>query len=222
MRIPVLISLLALMAAGSLNSLTAALPPIKLSGGLSGFPLHFGPWAGRTERLDPRIVSQSGAEQAFNGSYRSRTGEIVSLYIGYRGSPFIENENFFHSPSVCLPSLGWRTEVSTDHRITGIPVFGHITVRKMVIEKMGLRQLVYYWFQTKSKVSPNVHINRFHLAQHALSRDNTYDLFIRPITPLQPGEAIGSAERRLDQFVRTMMAELLLFLKHHHQPAHRG
>ena len=71
-------------------------------------------------------------------------------------------------------------------------------------------------------MSPNVHINRFHLAQHALSRDNTYDLFIRPITPLQPGEAIGAAERRLDRFVRTMTAELLLFLKHHHQPAHRG
>jgi hypothetical protein len=44
-------------------------------------------------------------------------------------------------------------------------------------------------------------------------RDNTYDLFVRPITPVYAGESIQDAEARMDQFVREMMPVLLLFLK---------
>jgi len=44
-------------------------------------------------------------------------------------------------------------------------------------------------------------------------RDNTHDLFIRPITPIYPGESIEDAEKRMDGFVRDMMTTLLQFLK---------
>jgi hypothetical protein len=56
-------------------------------------------------------------------------------------------------------------------------------------------------------------VNRFHLAIHAIKRDNTHDLFIRLITSLQPGESVEDAEKRMDQFAREMMTELLRFLK---------
>jgi len=68
-------------------------------------------------------------------------------------------------------------------------------------------------FQTKSRTSYDVNINRFHLAVHAIKRDNTYDLFIRPITPIYPGESVQDAEKRMDQFVRDMTPALLKFLK---------
>ena len=90
--------------------------------------------------------------------------------------------------------------------------FSTIVVRKMVIEKMGSRQLVFYWFQTKSHVSSDVNINRLHLTLHALKSDNTHDLFIRPITLIGPNENVTVAEKRLDQFVRDMMETLLKFL----------
>jgi hypothetical protein len=48
---------------------------------------------------------------------------------------------------------------------------------------------------------------------HAIKRDNTYDLFIRPITVIGRTETIESAEERLDEFVREMMAALLKFLQ---------
>jgi hypothetical protein len=78
----------------------------------------------------------------------------------------------------------------------------------MWIEKMGQKQLVYYWFQTRDHVAADVDRNRFHLFLHALSRDNTYDLFIRPMTPLFPGETRQDAEIRLDRFVRNLSAAL--------------
>jgi hypothetical protein len=82
----------------------------------------------------------------------------------------------------------------------------------MVIEGFGGRQLVYFWFQTKSKTTHDKNINRFHLALHAIKRDNTHDLFIQTLTPLKSSETIEDAQARLDKFVREMMQPLIDFL----------
>jgi exosortase D (VPLPA-CTERM-specific) len=201
-----------LLVVGTLSYATAALPQVRIQNGFTQFPLKINGWQGRLETIDTKIIQLSGAENAFNGIYRSQTGDVVSLYIGYRGSPFVESENFFHSPSVCLPSLGWVTLAISNHEISGVPEFDKIVVRKMLIEKMGYRQLVYYWFQTKNRVSSNVNLNRLHLMYHALRKDITHDLFIRPMTPLKPTETAKDAGDRLDQFVRDMTGSLLDFL----------
>lgn len=208
----VIVSAVLLIFVGLLSYATAALPPVRINNGFTQFPLKINGWHGRVENMDSKIIQLSGAEDAFNGIYRFSAENIVSLYIGYRASPFNESENFFHSPNICLPSLGWQTLTMSAHEISEVPGFDRIVVRKMLIEKMGYRQLVYYWFQTKSRVSSNVNVNRLHLTLHALRRDNTHDLFIRPITPLMPGETVESASVRLDQFVRVMMDALLKFL----------
>ncbi len=211
-QISIVVSSIFLILAGILGYAAASLPPLIINKGLTNFPLQFNQWKGRPEDIEARIIALSGAEDAFNGIYRSLNGKLVSLYIGYRGSPFTESENFFHSPNVCLPSIGWKTLASANHKITDVAGFNAIVVRKMLIEKMGYRQLVFYWFQTKSQVSADVNINRLHLTLHALRSDNTHDLFIRPITPLGPDENMAVAEKRLDQFVRDMMDTLLKFL----------
>ena len=126
---------------------------------------------------------------------------------------FLANENFFHSPTVCLPASGWEEKEIAKHLIKDVPRFGSITVTRMIIERMGTRELVYFWFQTKDKATHDKNINRFHLALHALARDNTYDLFIRPIMHINEGERVEDAEKRMDQFVREMMTEMLKFLQ---------
>jgi exosortase D (VPLPA-CTERM-specific) len=206
------VTVILLLTGGVLAVMVAKLPPVRLPEAVGSFPLALDQWQGRAETLDSRIVALSGAEEAFNAAYFSPSGEIVSLYMGYRGSPFTESENFFHSPDVCLPSLGWKTVESGNHVIQAVPGFGRLRVSKMLIEKTGVRQLVYYWFQTRNRTSSNVHLNRLHLSLHALARDNTYDFFVRPITPLGALEPISSAEERLDGFVRSLMAAMGPFL----------
>jgi hypothetical protein len=83
----------------------------------------------------------------------------------------------------------------------------------MLVQIYSEKRLVYYWFQTKDKASHDKNINRFHLAMHALKKDNTHDLFIRPITPIGPQEQIADAQKRMDGFVRCMMETLLSFLE---------
>jgi hypothetical protein len=83
----------------------------------------------------------------------------------------------------------------------------------MVIEKGGVRQLLYFWFQTKDEATYDKNINRFHLSIHALRRNNTHDLFIRTVTTLSETESIENAQKRLDGFTREMMTALLQYLK---------
>jgi exosortase D (VPLPA-CTERM-specific) len=205
------VSFLILTGLLSLNSKN--LPHIDIKDGITSFPLSFNVWKGKAEELDPEIIKLSGAENSFNATYEDTSNHIVSLYIGYRGSPFVESENFFHSPSVCLPSSGWKTLASQKHAVNNVQKFGKIIVQAMLVDKLGQKQLVYFWFQTKRRISNNININRYHLALHAIQRDNTYDLFIRPIMPVMPDEKLEDAEKRMDQFVRDMMGTLIPFLK---------
>jgi EpsI family protein len=208
-----MLSSLLLILVGILGLSTAALPRMALTDGFAQFPLDIDVWKGRTESLDIDIVKQSGAEETLNAIFNNEKGDTISLYIGYRGSPFLESENFFHSPNVCIPSSGWKVLSMRKHPISGVLHFGNVIVSEMIIEKQDYKRLVYFWFQTKNHFSGNVNINRFHLSLHAISRDNTYDLFIRPIAEIGPSEKLEDAEARLDGFVREMMPVLLQFLK---------
>ncbi len=208
-----LVSAAILICVGGLSLSTHALPAVLIEGGMESFPLAVGEWQGRTEHIDPFVIERSGAEEAFNGSFTGTSGGEVFLYMGYRSTAFLSNENFFHSPTVCIPSSGWTEREVSRRTITEVPFFQSLEVTKMVIEKGGMRQLVYFWFQTKDKATYSKSINRFHLSLHALRRDNTHDLFIRPITPIAPAESLDDAEQRLDGFVREMMPVLLDFLK---------
>jgi EpsI family protein len=203
-----------LMAIVGILSLSAGvLPPVKIQGGLEKFPVSFAGWEGQSEIIDPEIVIASGAEESFSSFYQNVKQGPVSLYIGYRSTAFLSNENFFHSPTVCLPSSGWTILEETTRIIENVPQFGNMKVTQLIMEEMGKKQLVYFWFQTKNKATHDKNINRFHLTLHALRRDNTYDLFIRPITPIAPGESIESAQQRMDGFVRNMMGTLIKFFK---------
>jgi exosortase D (VPLPA-CTERM-specific) len=208
----VALALLVIVALLSLS--TKALPPVMIKGGIRALPVSFSAWQGQQETVSPEIISASGAEDAFSATYRNTaTSRDVSLYIGYRSSAFLANENFFHSPTVCLPSSGWKTDSTSTRTVQNVPFFGNLPVTEMVIEQSGRKQLVYFWFQTKDKATDDKNMNRFHLAMHAIRRDNSHDLFIRPITMIYPNETLEQAETRMDLFVRDMMAALLKFLK---------
>lgn len=220
--LPVAIVTLFLVAMALISYRVKAFPPINLKTGLSAFPLSIASWQGRPEPIDPEMIKASGAEDAFNSVYQNSENEIVSLYIGYRSSPFGESENFFHSPNVCLPSSGWKTLDTRKRRIPGVPHFGNITVQEMLIRKQGSRRLVYFWFQTKNRASHNVNINRFHLSLHAIMQDNTYDLFIRLITPIKADETIADAGTRMDNFAGDMMSSLQVFMKEEQMSGDKG
>ena len=203
------VGLLVVILVASLS--TSTMPKIKLANSMAAFPLEFKGWKGTPGSIDPKILKKSGAEEAFQATYINDKNKIVSIYIGYRGTPFMEGEEFFHSPTVCLPSSGWKVLKQEKHTIPDAsPHYKEFVVRKMLVEKMGQRQLVYFWFQTKSKIAHIIFQNRFHLAIHALRKDNTYDLTVHVYTPIEENER--TAQNRLDNFIRDLEPILVRFL----------
>lgn len=207
------VSIMLLIVVGFFSLSTAALPAVKIKGGLEAFPLQFSGWKGQFQVVNPEMVTASGAEEAFSGFFVKSDTDVISLYIGYRSTVFLTNDNFFHTPTVCLSSSGWNVIEDSTHIITNVPFWGGVTVAKMVIESLVEKELVYFWFQTKDKFTPYKAINRFHLAMHAIRRDNTYGIFIRLMVPIQVGESVEDAEIRMDQFIREMMPVLMEFLR---------
>ena len=208
-----IVSVVLLFIVGGLTFNVSALPPVKIKGGLKSFPSSFNEWKGQTQVVEPEIIDASGAEEAFSCDYINQKNHVVSLYMGYRSTAFLENVNFFHSPTVCLPASGMKTISKSKHIINDVSLFETLPVTEMVMESMGTKLLVYFWFQTKNKATHDKNINRFHLALHAIKKDNTHDLFIRPITSIEKGESIEDARQRMDGFTREMMGTLITFLK---------
>lgn len=61
-----------------------------------------------------------------------------------------------------MPASGWKT-ISTQTKIVpNIPIFKNLHVAEMIVENMGARLLVYFWFQTRDKATDNKEINRIH------------------------------------------------------------
>jgi hypothetical protein len=84
------------------------------------------------------------------------------------------------------------------------------------------RNLSISGFQTKDKANMTKTSYRFSCL-HAIMRDNTQVLFIRPITPIQKGESVEDAEKRMDKFVREMMETLENYLeKNISATSHKG
>ena len=209
----VAVSVILLFIVGGLTLNTKALPPIKIKGGIESFPTSLNGWKGEPMEVEQDIINASGAEEAFSCLYRNSGNQAVSLYLGYRSTAFLENVNFFHSPTVCFPSSGWKVISRSKHIINDVPLFKSLSVTEMVVESMGTKYLLYFWFQTKNKATHDKNINRFHLTLHAIKKDNTHDLFIRPMTVLGKDESVHVAQRRMDGFVRQMLECLFVFLE---------
>jgi len=192
----------------------SSLPRHELVHGFENFPLRIDGWEGVAEPVDPEILKRSGAEIAFQATYFNANNDLVTLYIGYRSTPFLETEEFFHSPTVCLPASGWKILEKSTHKILNVPgPYKDFIVTSLLVEKMDRKQLVYFWFQTKDKIARNIFENRFYLSLYALRRIDTYDMTIHVYTPLKEGESVFDAQRRLDDFVRKLELALIVFLK---------
>ena len=90
--------------------------------------------------------------------FNTETRERVEIYVGYHASQVREEgggagENSIHPPAHCLPGSGWDiiANKSVELDLPGLPE-GGATAKRLIIAKGDLRQLVYYWYQSRGRV----------------------------------------------------------------------
>jgi exosortase D (VPLPA-CTERM-specific) len=171
---------------------------------LSAYPLAFGDWQASESRLDTQIEIGLGLDDYVIADYR-RGAEVVNFYAAYYGSQ--RKGVSPHSPQVCIPGGGWL--------ITGldrIPVRladgASFAVNRVLIERGGQRQLVYYWFEQRGRRIANEYAMKWYLLVDALMRNRSDGALVRVTTPVDRFEGAEAADRRLREFMELAVPRL--------------
>ena len=92
-----------------------------------------------------------------------------------------------HSPKHCLPGAGWEI---WNYQSANIPVGANtFKVNEYSISHEGERRLVFYWYQSKSRIIASEYLGKILLARDTLLQDSTAASIVRIIVPDQPGAA---------------------------------
>jgi EpsI family protein len=126
----------------------------------------------------------------------------ISLFIAFYAQQRAGES--MHSPKHCLPGAGWeiwRTD-SAD-----IPVNGReITVNKYSIQNGGTRMLMFYWYQTKSRVFASEYLGKVLLARDTILTGRTAASIVRftlPDVPSASEQGISFASRLIPAVQRS-------------------
>ncbi len=90
-----------------------------------------------------------------------------------------------HSPKHCLPGSGWEI---WQQDTALIPVNGQrIRVNKYSIEGSGTRMLMFYWYQSKSRIFASEYLGKILLARDTVLTGRTAASIVRIMLPDVPG-----------------------------------
>jgi EpsI family protein len=174
---------------------------------LRELPLELGNWAGIEKPLSDRILQAVGVTDYLNRSYFSDEDGSVQLYVGYYSSQ--SSGDTIHSPKNCLPGSGWDP-VQSDRASIALSSTHRIVVNEYIVQRGPERQLVFYWYQGRGRVTSSEYSSKFWMVADAISRDRTDGALVRVITPIRRSE--GEARERLENFTRLVFPSLDAFI----------
>jgi EpsI family protein len=124
------------------------------------FPDDFGGWHCRgRDVLGEDIIGNLGVSDYLSCTFESQEPlRIIGVYVGYHESQVREEgggsgENSIHPPAHCLPGSGWDIidNQTVELDLPGLPT-RPARVKRMMIARGDLRQLTYYWYQSRGRV----------------------------------------------------------------------
>jgi exosortase D (VPLPA-CTERM-specific) len=210
-RLPLISCLILLCATGLATYLVSARQEVLPQRALfAAFPAKIGDWTGRTSSLDRETEKGLGMTDYIISDFVKRDGRPVNLYIAYYATQ--RSGISPHSPSVCLPGNGWQMTVfertSYENAEHGIS----LPLNRVIMSKGNNRELVYYWFEERGLKIANEYVSKLYLLKDAILKNRTDGALVRLTTQIFPGEQERDADKRLQQFMQTLMPSLAGFL----------
>lgn len=200
-RTSVIASLMLVVVGGATFALQNLRSQPDRSASFSAIPLEQGNYFGDERRFDSASYEILKADTTTLRYYRGPQGTTLWLFVAYFSSQ--EYGSQIHSPRHCLPAGGWRIENSVQPyqlSLNGIT----LDVNRMSIAFREQRQLMLYWFETRTGVIRNEFGLKFDLMKNALMISPTDAAIVRMTLPFLPGETEDEASIRatayLEQF----------------------
>jgi EpsI family protein len=175
----------------------ATAPNYPLRNGFENFPMSIDSWKGRHIYIDPDMVAATQSHAHLNAEYVNPDYGWVALWIAYYETQK-KAGGFVHSPKGCFIGSGWEIETSKVIEIgEGKPV------NWMVVNRMGEKLLVYYWFLKRGRWLADETKNKFYMAYDGFWHRRTDGALIRLITPIK--DNIDTAQQRLTLFAQEVV-----------------
>lgn len=144
-------------------------------------------------RLDARVLERLIPTSYLSRSYRKQN-DPMDLFIAYYAEQ--RSGESMHSPKHCLPGGGWEiwrydsADIKLHDRIERI--------NKYSIENSGTRMLMFYWYQSGSRIVASEYVGKLLLARDTFLTGRTAGSIVRITLPDNPaaheeGLAIAAA-----------------------------
>jgi len=146
---------------------------------LADIPMNFSDW--KVEQnlvMDERTLNVLKSDQEVWRRYISDEGYTIGLFVAY-----FKDQKYgaqIHSPIHCIPGGGWKIIHRGKYRmeVHNSPV-REIKMNKMINSNGRHKQLLLYWFWTRSGIITSEYGLKIDLAKNALFRKPTDAAFIR-------------------------------------------
>jgi exosortase D (VPLPA-CTERM-specific) len=174
---------------------------------LALFPLDFAGWHGIPQTLDSESLNALELTDYLLADYTNKAGANVPLnfYIAYYASQRAGVRA--HSPQLCIPGEGWNI---VGQSIVTMPLTSgdSINANRVVIEKRGERQIVYYWFEERGRHIAEEGALKYYALRDALVDSRTDGALIRIVAPVY-----GEDETTADAAAEKLVADTSLLLQ---------
>jgi EpsI family protein len=120
----------------------------------------------------------------------------VNVYVAYYESP--KKGRSSHSPRQCIPGGGWEITSFEPLRLDRAPgMSAAVEANRVVIQKGGQKQIVYYWFKQRDRWIANEYAVKFFLFWDSLTRHRADGALVRLVSGVHAGETEAVADGRL-------------------------
>ena len=201
----VVVYLLLIGAAAYVYARTEVAVPVAQP--LDLFPQRVASWTMTGQaRFDERTLEVLKPSDYLSRSYRSDSGQQVSLYIGYHdGGP---QSGPIHSPRQCLPGSGWNR--LTD-QVREIDVDGKTLVYvSSIYQKETEKQMFLYWFQVRDAQLTNEYSLKLEQIKNSVLANRRDSSFIR--LSLMATDSEEEALQTGEQFIQDFYPAISRFL----------
>jgi EpsI family protein len=150
------------------------------------------------KKLDARVLKALVPSNYLSRTYSKGESELdlfIAFYAQQRAGESM------HSPKHCLPGSGWEI---WRHDSSMVPVNGQsIEVNKYSIQNAGNRMVMFYWYQSTTRIVASEYVGKVLLARDTLLTGRTGGSIVRIIVPDKP-----DAERQVVAFAAKLIPEV--------------
>ncbi|MCE9535793.1 MAG: VPLPA-CTERM-specific exosortase XrtD, partial [Nitrospirae bacterium] len=169
-------------------------PPARQS--LLDFPLQLGEWAGVSSVMERQYLDALQLDDYVLADYSAVEKVPVNLYVAYYLSP--KKGRSSHSPRQCIPGGGWEITSFEPLRLNQRQDMTQaLEVNRLVIQKGGQKQIVYYWFKQRDRWITSEYGVKFYLFWDSLTRHRADGALVRLVSGVNTGETETIVDARL-------------------------